>query len=73
MLRTKQNAGLSLAVTYTLTQSKSTHCEFLAFFSFLSMITNRVQNNDAMLKYPPLVDALLKLRNTGVMWALMFS
>ena len=51
MLKTKQNAGLSLAVTYTLTQSKSIHCDYWTF-SFLSMIANSVQNNDAMLIRP---------------------
>ena len=51
MLKTKQNAGLSLAVTYTLTQSKSIHCEFLTFF--ISVHNSKPRPNiDAMLEIP---------------------
>ena len=51
MLMTQQRAGLSPAVTHMLTQRKLIRCDCWAF-SFLSMITNRVQNIDAMLKIP---------------------
>ena len=52
MLMTQQRAGLSLAVTHMLTQRELIHCECWTISIFLSMITNRVKNIDAMLKIP---------------------